>query len=371
MRLSYISNSRIPTGHAHGLQIMYMCEEFAKRGAEVDLVVPAKKNFHDEDPFEHYGVERIFRITRITVPDLLSRISIAPRITFLLDLFFYGLALYLQPISERRIIYTRDYGLLFFLPRNVPIFLEVHDLPRWTSVFKFAARRVAGFVVITKGLKEMLIGLGITPAKILVAPDAVHLEDFANPESREAARRRLGLLQRAKIAMYIGRIDGWKGTDTLFEAASRMHDVSTVVIGALLKDITALRAAHPRITFFEMRPYQELADNQQAADFLILPASAKHAISARYTSPLKLFTYMTSGIPLIASDVPSLREVIDERHAFFFRADDAESLATTIEHAIGHSEEGREKARVAKELVRRYTWEERAKNILSFLRNQS
>ena len=368
MKLTYISNSRMPTGHAHGLQIMYMCEEFAKQGAEVELVVPAKKNFHEVDPFTYYRVERLFHITRIRVPDLASRIALAPSITFLLDLVFYALALYFQPISKERVIYTRDYVLLFFLPRSVKIFLEVHDVPRTRWIFTWAASRAVGFVAITGGVKDALIKRGVRPEKIIVAPDGVHLQDFENPESRGAARRRLGLPLDRKIAMYIGRIDGWKGTETFFEAAALMRDVLTVVIGAIPGKLDELQREYPYIRFFAMRPYKELPNNQAAADVLVLPASGRHAISARYTSPLKLFSYMTSGIPILASDVPSLREVIDEKSAFWFKPDDAEDLARAIEYAIEHSGEGAEKARVAKELVKRYTWEERGKCILSFIR---
>lgn len=368
MKLTYISNSRIPTGYAHGLQIMYMCAEFARQGAEVELVVPAKKNFHDADPFEHYGIKRMFRITRITVPDLLSRTSLAPKITFLLDLLFYGLALYRQPISRERVIYTRDYVLLFFLPRDVKKFLEVHDVPRWRWLFKRAALRASGFIAITNGVKEALALHGVAPEKIRVAPDAVHLAEFEHPESRVEARRRLNLPQGGKIAMYIGRIDDWKGTDTLFAAATRLGSIQTVVIGALPGRIGALRASHPSITFIEMRPYKELAANQQAADVLILPASGKHAISAHYTSPLKLFSYMAAGVPIVASDVPSLREVIDERSAYFFEPDNPDDLARVVREAL-RDPRAHEKAHIAKTLVKRYTWEGRAKSILSFMRD--
>ncbi|OGG79578.1 hypothetical protein A3A39_02445 [Candidatus Kaiserbacteria bacterium RIFCSPLOWO2_01_FULL_54_13] len=362
----------MPTGRAHGLQIMTMCEEFAAQGAKIDLVIPAKKNFAEADPFIYYDVARSFSIRRVGVPDLGSRTSMLPHVTFLLDVLFFGIALLFSDVGRRNeIVYCRDYPLLFFLPRRNLTILEVHDVPRWTWIFKRAISRADLFVAITRGVKDALVERGGAPERILVAPDGVHLEDFANPESRENARRRLGLPLDKKIAMYIGWIDYWKGTDTLFEAATRLKGAMAVVIGALSRDLPKLRRVHPAVTFFEMRPYKELADNQAAADVLILPASGKHAISTRYTSPLKLFTYMTSGVPIVAADVPSLREVLDDRTCFWYRVGNADDLARVVEYALAHRKEGQEKALVAKELVKRYTWEERARNILLFLRDKS
>lgn len=51
MKITYIANIRIPTEKAHGYAIMKMCEQFAKLGASLDLVVPDRRNQLKEDPF--------------------------------------------------------------------------------------------------------------------------------------------------------------------------------------------------------------------------------------------------------------------------------------------------------------------------------
>ncbi len=43
MKLLYITNFRIPTEKAHGIQIMKMCEAFATCGTDVELVAPLRK----------------------------------------------------------------------------------------------------------------------------------------------------------------------------------------------------------------------------------------------------------------------------------------------------------------------------------------
>src|SRR3989338_10217925 len=69
MRLIYIANIRFPTEKAHGIQIMSMCEAFAKNGAEVELVISRRSKIK-EDPFSYYGIKPIFKITRLKTFDL-------------------------------------------------------------------------------------------------------------------------------------------------------------------------------------------------------------------------------------------------------------------------------------------------------------
>src|SRR5262249_13241169 len=65
-----------------------------------------------------------------------------------------------------------------------------------------------------------------------------------------------------------------------------------------------------------------------AAAVLVLPNSRAEPISARYTSPLKLFEYMAAGRPIVASDLPSLREVLTGgRNAVLVPPDDPGALA--------------------------------------------
>src|ERR1700683_1585425 len=117
--------------------------------------------------------------------------------------------------------------------------------------------------------------------------------------------------------------------------------------------------------FLVFRPYRELADNQAAADVLVLPNSGKYSISVRDTSPLKLFTYMASGKPIVASDLPSIREVLTDETATFFKADDPEDLARAINHVCGSNADANVRALNARREVQRYTWDARARVIFT------
>jgi glycosyltransferase involved in cell wall biosynthesis len=77
---------------------------------------------------------------------------------------------------------------------------------------------------------------------------------------------------------------------------------------------------------------------------------------------------MTSGKPIVASDLSSLREVLSEKNAFLVKPDDPEALAGGIRYALSHPDEATKRAAEAGRDVRRYTWENRAKQILEFIR---
>jgi glycosyltransferase involved in cell wall biosynthesis len=60
---------------------------------------------------------------------------------------------------------------------------------------------------------------------------------------------------------------------------------------------------------------QRIPEYQMAADMLVLPNIPSTKESEKYTSPIKMFEYMASGVPIIASDMPSLREVLNDHNA--------------------------------------------------------
>jgi glycosyltransferase involved in cell wall biosynthesis len=102
---------------------------------------------------------------------------------------------------------------------------------------------------------------------------------------------------------------------------------------------------------------------QAAADVLVLPNSGRDELSAQYTSPMKLFEYMASGRPIVATDVPAIREVLPEDAGYYARPDDAADLSHAIMTALNDPSSGARAAR-ARALVSEYTWEKRAARLL-------
>ena len=96
---------------------------------------------------------------------------------------------------------------------------------------------------------------------------------------------------------------------------------------------------------------------------LLLPNPAS-AISREFNSPLKLFEYMASGRPIVASDLPSFREVLtDGRNAVLVEPGNPQALTAGIRRIKEDAALGERLARQALEDVRDYTWARRAERL--------
>lgn len=366
MKLYYIANARMQTEMAHGIQIAKMCEAFAALGNEVTLVLP---NLGEHpDFFTAYGVKENFRIRYLLVLNLPLRLPGA--FALLVMSFAIAVRVWLLRQKGEAVLYTRGETSLFmepFLPHRYKLVWETHIKPRHPMRYKRVARRARALIAVTKYYKdEIPILWGTNPAKVLYTPDAVDVDDFLHPEPTAVARKRLGLPLDKKIALYAGRIDSWKGVDLLLEASELLpENVQIVIIGGTEDQIAQLHLRYPRVQFLGYRPYAELPNNQSAADVLVLTGDPSSLIARLYTSPLKLFTYMASGIPIITVDLPSFRDVLSEREAFFFEPN-AAALAEALMFAVTHPEDAAGRASAARKKVQAFSWTARARTISAF-----
>jgi len=89
-------------------------------------------------------------------------------------------------------------------------------------------------------------------------------------------------------------------------------------------------------------------------------------------SPLKLFEYMAAGVPIVATELPSVREVLRHgENAWLVEPDEKNALAKGITRII---EDAALKAKIAAEAeqsAKQYTWERRAISILDQMRRHS
>ncbi|HZJ69725.1 MAG TPA: glycosyltransferase, partial [Planctomycetota bacterium] len=101
------------------------------------------------------------------------------------------------------------------------------------------------------------------------------------------------------------------------------------------------------------------------------PNSARSEISVRHTSPLKLFEAMSTGRPIVASDLPSLREVLrDGENAVLVPPDDPGALAAGLSRVFSDDHLRRRLSGQAKREVEPYDWHARGRAVAHFLRER-
>ena len=364
MKLVYLSELRLPTKNAHGFQIMNMCAAFAGEGVEVLLLVPWRKNLLKEEPFDFYGVKRNFAIKKLPAIDLYPFRFIQERISAFLHLFSFLIVarIYLF-FKSFDVLYTREKHVALLFPHFI---YEVH-MPEQMSIRWSKPKKI---VVLTNYIKDKLKRSGIREKDILVAPDAVSLALFKGM-SKEEARKCLGLPLSKPIVLYWGNFKKWKGVDTLAEAVPFLESMLVVMVGGTKEsDIARIREkvkGYKNAVVEGFKFQKELPWYLAAADVLVLPNSAKDENSRLYTSPLKLFEYMAAERPIVASDLPSLREVLNNGNAIFFEPDSAKSLSAAILALLSRPELQGKLARQARVDVEEYTWGKRAKSIINFV----
>ncbi len=370
-KILYIANARVPTEKAHGIQIMKMCEEFSNLGHSVTLVVPWRFNPIKEDPFTYYGVRNNFKIKKIPSIDLVM----FGKLGFLIQTFSFAECVSWYALFKKTdIIYSRDEVPAFYLALfKSNVYWEAH-----TSKYNFFIRkmlnRLKGLVVISNGLREFYEKKGVSSDKIHVAPDGVDLEAFTVSLSKENCRKKLDLPLDKKIVMYAGHLYKWKGVHVLARAVSFLEkNALAVFVGGTEKDIKEFKkiyGSYKNILIIGKKPYEEIPFYLKAADVLVLPNSSESDISRLYTSPMKLFEYMASSIPIVASDLPSIREVLNKDNSILVESDNPEKLAQGIRMLISDTDLSNKLAVQAWEDVKKYTWSARVNNLIKYMLKQ-
>jgi glycosyltransferase involved in cell wall biosynthesis len=383
VRIAYFADVRFPLERANGIQTMETCYAIAQRGHEVDLIVRPDTHAPARDPFGYYGL----------APDTRLRIERAPvagppaarRIGYLA--FAVG-----RSVGRARagVLMTRDLGVastLLGLPTVLrpPLVYESHGyapevaaaLPELVATatrpssgkLQRLARREArvwqqadGYVTITSALRTELESRYGERQRLAVVPDGVRTNRHP-PAPRSQTPDR--------VVAYAGHLYAWKGVDVLLEALSRIPAVRGLIIGghpaepdlARTKSVAERLGLADRIAFTGLVEPTRVPELLAGADVLVLPNTAS-AISTRFTSPLKLFEYMAAGRPIVASDLPSIREILtDGANALLVPPGNAGALAGAIDRLMTDPGLAARLARTAFDEVPTYSWERRAERL--------
>ena len=372
--LFFVYHGRYPSEKAASLFAAKAAEAFGDEGENVVLIVPKLPRSANES-FEYYSIRTTFWVVYLPTVDLF-RTFLSPKMAFYVSYICFTFVCSVYLIAKARrgdIVYSN--GILPLVAAKVlcpGVFYELHDFPERRLWFhRWSMNRMRGIVIHNKWKLERVRALGLPAARLFYQPNAVDLDVFDSPITKEEARTRLGLSTDLRMVVYTGHLYSWKGVDTLAEAARLLSDdIHIFVVGGTPPDIRNFRQSYSGISNLSIvghRNHAEVPVWQKAADVLVLPNTGKENISKYYTSPMKLFEYMASGRPIVATDVPSIMEIVNEDTALICNSDDAASMAAAIKRVFDDPLHAARLATRACQKSKNFTWRARASRILTFI----
>ena len=391
MRILYLADIRFPLERANGIQSMETCHALADRGHDVTLVVRPDTETPPRDPFVFYGLPKHPHLHIEVVP--IAGPPLARRAGYLT--FAIGRSI---GTTRQDVVLTRDLALaslVIGLPRTLraPVVYEAHTLAAdaaqarpdlltgapaasASKLRRLDAREARvwrgadGYVTITEGLRRELERRFGPRSRVAVIPDGVRAAAQA-----ERAQDAEYAADRPFTIGYAGHLYPWKGVDLIVEAVAAMPEARALIVGGHDKepDLARVKAfatqldCASRITFTGLIPPSQVAARLREADVLVLP-NPRSAISNAHTSPLKLFEYMAAGRPIVASDLPSIAEVLsDGENALLVEAGNPQALVAGIRKIKDDPALAKRLADRAAEDVRDYTWARRADRLETLL----
>jgi len=283
--------------------------------------------------------------------------------------------------SDIDIIYTRSiYGALSALICKLPYIYEAHCPPH--NQIHYLLQKVLfksiffkHLVVISNVLKQEYERLYpcLRYKRIIVAHDGADPpnEQDESPKFLIKWPGRPGVLQVG----YIGNLYPGKGVEVIVKLASLLPDMDFHIIGGTEKDVYywKKRFNYPNLFFHGFIPPSQTQQYRAACDILLLPAQYKVATDSkgkgdisRWMSPLKLFEYMASRRAIIASNLPTISEVLqNEYNALLVKPDSIDEWIQALQR-LSKDKLLREKLanNAFIDLINKYTWYNRARNVL-------
>lgn len=378
-KLFLIFHGRYPSEKAASLFAAKSCEAFVEQGYCVTLLVPRRRSVVHRDSFSTYNIPENFTVKYLPTIDLFF-VPHLHMIAFLISLVAFSVSttIYLVLKSkDKDIVYSNEHLPLIlasFFRKNT--FYEVHDMPERKKMFyRLLFCRLRGVIATNTWKQKKLIEMfQLTTKQVLCEPNGVDLREFQDQISKVEARAELKIASDARIVLYTGHLYSWKGVDTLAEAAAFLDDVIVYCVGGTKDDIYRFKERYGTIKNLHIvghRPHREISLWQKAADIAVLPNTGREDISVYYTSPMKLFEYMASGLPIVASDLPSITEILNKENAVLISPDDPNVLASAILSVFKNRDNAKKIAIRAMSDVEEHTWQKRAGRIMKFIQSQS
>ena len=343
MRLLHLYRPRLPSLRAQAIQILHTCHALAQRGHRVTLLADRGEAVSDAaSALAAFGLD---------LPPGLD-LRLAPTTWKPLAGLWFRWQVW-RWCRRPGLVYARAKRYIPLIPRHIPVVIEAHEVD--SALDREAGRdpagnlrleaavlgRAAGVVANCEGTMALLAqthpGVCALPRRVI---------HNATRADRQVIRQPAGEI----LVGYTGSPRQYKGLQPVFDSLPHWPE------GAVLEMVGgAPPGAPPQIRARLGVPYGQLPALLARYHALLLPLE-DNLFGRQLTSPLKLWDYLATGIPVVAADLPTTR-AIGGADLFYYDPRDPPSLAAALRRALA----------AGSVPPRLRTWEERAAEIEEFL----
>ena len=373
MKIVYIANTKVPSTFANTVQIMNMCSAFNEAGHEVHLILPQppkkSKSNSEISIFKFYGLKPNFKIHFV-----FSLFAGNFLRGFISSFFSVFMLLKIKP----DLVYSRNYWLPIYIPvYRRPTIIEMHSInfsyktPVILNVLRFFSKNkhLKKIVCISGKMHDFFLSLGINNQKLKIVHDAVNLVPYAKPINKGMVREKLGIPQSIKLVTYVGSFYMDRGIHLIFDAATKLNNVHFFLAGGVGKDLEFWKKELQCRNIFNVTlngylPHKDVPEILKASDILLMPYTSS-VPTKNVMSPMKLFEYMASKVPVIASDFPVLREILNESNSCLIPPDSSQSIINSISNLLESQDTSKQLSEQAWKDVQNFSWQSRVENVLS------
>jgi glycosyltransferase involved in cell wall biosynthesis len=210
--------------------------------------------------------------------------------------------------------------------RRRPLIFDAHELPlvqthvtRWrllhaaaTRVLSVLVRGCAGVITVSPPIVREIQRRYGGPEAIVVR----NMPTYQAPMASDRLRERLGLGQGTRIALYQGNIDAQRGLELVVRAARWLApDIAIVMMGRAhdggrIQALIDAEGVGRSVRILPAVPYDELLNWTASADLGLVIFPAESSLSIQMCLPNKLFEYLMVGLPVLASPLEAVANVI-------------------------------------------------------------
>lgn len=213
-------------------------------------------------------------------------------------------------------------------------------------------RRADRVITIGEAMAEEIVARGIPAEKVGVVPNAVDVGRFSPRQKSADLLAKYGLVGRFTVG-YISNLGAREGIDDLIRAVgilrSKGTDVACLIAGdgperLRLDGLVADLGLQDRIVLTGHIPNEQIEDHYALIDLFIVPRIDDRA--SRLVTPLKPLEAMAMGLPVIASDLPALKELVSPgERGMVFPPSEPAAMAAVVQSLV---DDGGERERLAR-----------------------